>query len=76
MPPTPDSDELGSRGCACHDLRVTTEKRWCRRPVVVGAVFGLLVVIGAWAVQRLSDGPAFGAAEWETDPIGRDDLAG
>ncbi|MFD6895909.1 hypothetical protein ACFWB0_15340 [Rhodococcus sp. NPDC060086] len=55
---------------------MTTEKRWCRRPVVGGAVFGLLVVIGVWAVQRLSDGPAFGAAEWEMDPIGRDDLAG
>ncbi|MFD6860449.1 hypothetical protein ACFWCF_24315 [Rhodococcus sp. NPDC060090] len=55
---------------------MTTQKRWYRRPIVGGAMFGLFVVIGAWALQRLSDRPAFGAAEWETDPIGRDDLAG
>ncbi|MEE2057101.1 hypothetical protein [Rhodococcus artemisiae] len=54
---------------------MTTRKRSSCWPIVAGAVFVLLVV-GAWALRRLDVGPAVGAAEWEADPIGPDDLAG
>ncbi|MGX6509110.1 hypothetical protein [Rhodococcus sp. SJ-2] len=44
--------------------------------IVAGAAFGFLLVVGARALQRLDTGPAVGAVEWETDPIGPDELAG
>ncbi|WP_158289199.1 hypothetical protein [Rhodococcus sp. SMB37] len=53
---------------------MTTRKRSSCWPIVAGAVF--LLVIGAWTLRRLDAGPAVGAAEWEADPIGPDDLAG
>lgn len=58
----------------CHHLGMTTRKRSNCWPIVAGAVF--LLVVGAWTLRRPDAGPAVGAAEWEADPIGPDDLAG
>lgn len=69
---------IGARSCeAPVRVMICTMRKRMGRGVLVATTVGAAIAVMLWAVSRpRGEGPAIGAAQWDHDPIGRDDLAG